>query len=120
MCTRHKVGRHLRRSGTRRAVRPGICSDEAKLVFVIERSGNVHGEKHRRNLTDHVPSLLRIPPGKEERADADMLGSATMKILLTEWVREWRGTRPQLLQPAALPLNDDKILFALVVSVGNG
>ena len=43
-----------------------------------------------------------------------------MKILLTEWVREWRGTRPQLLKPAALSLDDGKILFALVVSVGNG
>jgi hypothetical protein len=43
-----------------------------------------------------------------------------MKILLTEWYREWRGTAPQLLKPAALSLDDDKILFALVVSVGNG
>ena len=42
-----------------------------------------------------------------------------MKILLTEWYREWRGTEPQLLKPAALALDDDKILFALVVSVGN-
>jgi hypothetical protein len=43
-----------------------------------------------------------------------------MKILLTEWYREWRGTDPQLLNPAALSLDDEKIVFALVVSLGNG
>ena len=41
---------------------------EAKLVFVIgERSGNLYGEEQRYNLTDHVPSLLRIPAGADAR-----------------------------------------------------
>src|SRR5207249_6262360 len=94
------VRRHLRRTGTRRAVRPGICPDwlwaarrsgsespvgrvprwhrladpatsqtfEAKLACVIgERSRNVYGEEQRRNLTDHVPSLLHIPAGADAR-----------------------------------------------------
>jgi hypothetical protein len=43
-----------------------------------------------------------------------------MKILLTEWFRDWRGAEPQLLKPGALSLADDKILFALTVSLGNG
>jgi len=43
-----------------------------------------------------------------------------MKILFTEWYRDWRGTEPQLAKPSILPLDNDKILFALVVSVGNG
>jgi hypothetical protein len=43
-----------------------------------------------------------------------------MKILLTVWYREWRGREPQVLKPAALSLDDEKVLFGLVVSVGNG
>jgi len=43
-----------------------------------------------------------------------------MKILLTEWYREWRRERPQALEPAVLSLENEKILFALLVSVGNG
>ena len=43
-----------------------------------------------------------------------------MKILLTDWYTEWRGLGPQVLKPAALSLDDEKILFALVVSLGNG
>jgi hypothetical protein len=43
-----------------------------------------------------------------------------MKILLTVWYREWRGREPQVLQPEVLSLDDEKILFGLVVSIGNG
>jgi hypothetical protein len=43
-----------------------------------------------------------------------------MKILLTVWYREWRGQEPQLLKPVALSLDNEKIRFGLVVSVGNG
>ncbi|SRR6266700_607631 len=43
-----------------------------------------------------------------------------MKILLTLWYSEWRGREPQVLKPEALSLDNEKILFGLVVSVGNG
>src|SRR5258708_26626016 len=43
-----------------------------------------------------------------------------MKILLTIWYSEWRGQESQLLSPVALSLDDEKILFGLVVSIGNG
>jgi len=43
-----------------------------------------------------------------------------MKILLTVWYREWRGGKPQVLNPEALSLDHEKTLFGLVVSVGNG
>ncbi len=39
--------------------RPQTC--EAKLAGVIgERRGNVPGEEHRRNLTEHRPSLPQM------------------------------------------------------------
>jgi hypothetical protein len=43
-----------------------------------------------------------------------------MKLLLTEWYKDWRGEQPQRLTPAKLSLDDQKTLFALVVSLGNG
>lgn len=46
-----------------------------------------------------------------------------MKILLTDWYTEWRGPRassPEALKPVVLSIDDEKILFALVVSLGNG
>ena len=43
-----------------------------------------------------------------------------MKILLTNWCREWRGSEPQVLKPETLPLENQNIWFALVVSLGNG
>jgi hypothetical protein len=43
-----------------------------------------------------------------------------MKILLTSWYTEWRGKEPQVLKPETLPLDNDKVLFGLVVFVGNG
>jgi len=43
-----------------------------------------------------------------------------MKILLTVWYREWRGGEPQVLKTEALSLDNEKILFGLVVSVANG
>src|SRR5262249_2548326 len=42
-----------------------------------------------------------------------------MKILLIEWIRDWRGAEPQRLKPVVFALDDDKMLFALVVSLGN-
>jgi hypothetical protein len=43
-----------------------------------------------------------------------------MKILLTSWYREWRGSEPQVLRPDTFSLDEKNTLFALVVSVGNG
>ncbi len=43
-----------------------------------------------------------------------------MKILLTEWYRDWRGTQPQTLKSEVLSLDNSKVGFALVVLVGNG
>jgi hypothetical protein len=43
-----------------------------------------------------------------------------MKILLTSWYTEWRGPKPQVLNPEVLSLENERILFALVVSLGNG
>jgi hypothetical protein len=49
-----------------RRILPRPQTFEAKLFFVIgERSGNVHGEEQRRNLTDHVQvydEQSAIPP----------------------------------------------------------
>src|SRR5438477_214402 len=59
------VARH---DGIDRRILPRPQTFEAKLVFVIgERSGNVYGEEQRYNLTDHVPSLRRIPAGADAR-----------------------------------------------------
>jgi hypothetical protein len=43
-----------------------------------------------------------------------------MKVLLTSWYTEWRGSKPQVLKPEVLSLENERSLFALVVSVGNG
>jgi len=43
-----------------------------------------------------------------------------MKILLTSWYREWRGSEPQVLRPDTFSLDEKNTLFALVVSLGNG
>ena len=43
-----------------------------------------------------------------------------MKILLTEWFRDWRGDGPQPLQPTVFSLDDKKMLFTLLLLVGNG
>jgi len=43
-----------------------------------------------------------------------------MKILLTEWFRQWRGAEPQVVKPAGISLDDQKMVFALVVSLANG
>src|SRR5437899_7238586 len=54
--------------GIDRRILPRPQTFEAKLVFVIgERSGNVYGEEQRRNLTDHLPSLLHTPAGADAR-----------------------------------------------------
>lgn len=43
-----------------------------------------------------------------------------MKILLTDWYTQWHGSTPQVLKPVELPLDDQKVLFGLVVFLGNG
>ena len=43
-----------------------------------------------------------------------------MKILLTSWYREWRGSEPQVLRPDTFSLDERNTLFALVGSIGNG
>lgn len=43
-----------------------------------------------------------------------------MQVILTEWYRQWRGAEPQQIQPEMLPLDNERILFALVVMLGNG
>lgn len=43
-----------------------------------------------------------------------------MEILLTEWFRTWHGENPQPLKVQRLPLENEKVLFALVVQLGNG
>src|SRR5262249_43363182 len=52
---------------------------------------------------------------------SNMNGQArAMNILMTSWYTDWRGKEPQVLRPETLPLDNDKILFYVVVSVGNG
>jgi hypothetical protein len=43
-----------------------------------------------------------------------------MKVLLTEWFKDWRGAAPQVLKPAVLPLDDQRIVFGLIVMLANG
>src|SRR5258708_39964053 len=55
------VARH---DGVDRRILPRPQTFETKLACVIgERCGNVHGEEHRRNLTDHGPSLPQMAWG---------------------------------------------------------
>jgi hypothetical protein len=44
----------------------------------------------------------------------------TIRILLTEWAQDWKGAEPQALHSALLDLADQRHLFYLVVSLGNG
>ena len=43
-----------------------------------------------------------------------------MKIVLTEWCRSWEAREPQKISPAEIDLTNEKQLFYLVVSLGNG
>jgi hypothetical protein len=43
-----------------------------------------------------------------------------MEILLTDWCKDWRGKEHQELEVQRLSLDNKNILFALIVSVGNG
>jgi hypothetical protein len=43
-----------------------------------------------------------------------------MKLVFTEWWRNWRGSEPQLFRPTVLDLENEKHRFFLVVSLGNG
>lgn len=43
-----------------------------------------------------------------------------MKILLTEWFSDWRHAEPQKPNSVVLDLEDEKALFYLAVSLGNG
>jgi hypothetical protein len=43
-----------------------------------------------------------------------------MKIVLTEWCKNWRGQEPQKLKANLLDLDVQNLLMFLVVSVGNG
>jgi hypothetical protein len=43
-----------------------------------------------------------------------------MKILLTEWIKDRRGAKPQVLKPTMVALDDERMVFGLVVMLGNG
>jgi hypothetical protein len=43
-----------------------------------------------------------------------------MKIILTEWYREWRGAQAQPIKPCILPMDNERVLFGLTVMLGNG
>ncbi len=43
-----------------------------------------------------------------------------MRIVLTEWTRDWRGAEPQAIAPRILALEDRTLLLFLLVMLGNG
>src|SRR6266849_3471269 len=81
-----------------RRILPRPQTFEAKLACVIgERCGNVHGEEHRRNLTDHVPSLPQMTIRRRmvilsERSESKDLSFASRHAYAES--SSWRAEHP--------------------------